>query len=90
MDEPHPPAESRLPSSTGFPDSQHGRSQGFGAVLSQPLIYLTLGLCWALTAFGRIVSMLSDDGNTLYNWAWLALEMAFAGLVLAYALGFVA
>ena len=50
MGEPHPPAESRLPSSTGF----------------------------------------SDDGNTLYNWAWLALEMAFAGLVLAYALGFVA
>ena len=64
---------------------------GLAAILlAQPLIYLTLGLCWALTAFGRIVSMLSDDGNTLYNWAWLALEMAFAGLVLAYALGFVA
>ena len=59
-------------------------------LLAQPLIYLTLGLCWALTAFGRIVSMLSDDGNTLYNWAWLAIEVALAALVLTFALGFVA
>jgi len=64
---------------------------GLAAILlAQPLIYLTLGLCWALTAFGRIVSMLSDDGNTLYNWVWLVIEAALAGLVLAYALGFVA
>lgn len=64
---------------------------GLAAILlAQPLIYLTLGLCWALAAFGRIVSMLSDDGNTVANWAWLVLEIAFSGLVLAYALGFVA
>ena len=64
---------------------------GLAAILlAQPLIYLTLGLCWALTAFGRIVSMLSDDGNTLANWVWLVLEITFAGLVLAFALGFVA
>lgn len=64
---------------------------GLAAILlAQPLIYLTLGLCWALTAFGRIISMLSDDGNTLSNWLWLALEIALAALVLSFALGFVA
>lgn len=64
---------------------------GLAAILlAQPLIYLTLGLCWALTAFGRIISMLSDDGNTVYNWLWLALEIVLAALVLSFALGFVA
>lgn len=59
-------------------------------LLAQPLIYLTLGACWALTAFGRLVSILSDNGNTIVNWVWLILEIALAGLVLAFALGFVA
>jgi hypothetical protein len=59
-------------------------------LLAQPLLYLTLGLCWALTAFGRVISMLSDGGNTLANWIWLVLEVVLAGLVLAFVLGFVA
>lgn len=59
-------------------------------LLAQPLIYLTLGACWALTAFGRIVSMLSDNGNTVVNWVWLAFEVVLAGAVLAFALGFIA
>jgi len=59
-------------------------------LLAQPLLYLTLGLCWALTAFGRIISMLSDDGNTIYNWMWLAIEIALAALAMSFALGFVA
>lgn len=58
-------------------------------LLAQPLLYLTLGLCWALTAFGRIISMLSDNGNTLANWIWLAVEIALAGLALVFALGIV-
>ena len=58
-------------------------------LLAQPLIYLTLGACWALTAFGRIVSMLSDDGNTVLNWFRLVVEIVLAGLVLAFARGFV-
>ena len=63
---------------------------GLGSMLlAQPLIYLTLGLCWGLTAFGRIVSMLSDNGNTIYNWIWLLVELVLAGLALGYALGFV-
>lgn len=59
-------------------------------LLAQPLLYLTLGACWALTAFGRIISMLSDNGNTLVNWLWLAAEIALAALALSFALGFVA
>ena len=64
---------------------------GLSAILfAQPLIYLTLGLCWALAAFGRFVSMLSDDGNTVYNWVRLAIEAVLGALALAFALGFVA
>lgn len=63
---------------------------GLAAILlAQPLIYLTLGVCWALTAFGRIVSMLSDNGNTVYNWIALVLDLALAACVLAFALGMV-
>lgn len=64
---------------------------GLAAILlAQPLIYLTLGVCWALTAFGRIISMLSDKGNTLYNWAWLLVEIVLSSLVLGFAIGFIA
>lgn len=64
---------------------------GLSAILfAQPLIYLALGLCWALAAFGRFVSMLSDDGNTVYNWTRLVIEGILGALALGYALGFVA
>ncbi len=59
-------------------------------LLAQPMLYLALGFSWLFTAFGRIVSMLSDEGNTLYNWVWLVIEVALAMLPLALALGFVA
>ena len=59
-------------------------------LLAQPMLYLALGFSWLFTAFGRIVSMLSDEGNTLYNWVWLVIEVALATLPLALALGFVA
>ncbi|MCO6393302.1 DUF4345 domain-containing protein [Aliihoeflea aestuarii] len=57
-------------------------------LLAQPLLYLTLGASWALTAFGRVVSMLSDRGNTPYNWVALIVEIVLAGLPLGFALGF--
>jgi uncharacterized membrane protein HdeD (DUF308 family) len=59
-------------------------------LLAQPLLYLALGLSWALTGFGRLISMLSDDGNTLYNWIALAVEIALALLALVFAFGLVA
>ena len=37
-------------------------------LLAQPLLYMALGFSWLFTAFGRVVSMMSDRGNTLYNW----------------------
>ena len=45
---------------------------------------MALGFSWLFTAFGRIVSMLSDRGNTLYNWISLLIELALAGLPLAF------
>jgi Domain of unknown function (DUF4345) len=57
-------------------------------LLAQPLVYMTLGACWLFTAFGRMVSMMSDQGNTIYNWASLVVELALAALSLGFALGF--
>src|ERR1700754_1978803 len=56
-------------------------------LLAQPLLYLALGFSWLFTAFGRIVSMLSDRGNTLYNWVWLLVELLLAALALGFAFG---
>lgn len=58
-------------------------------LFAQPMLYIALGASWALTAFGRIVSMMSDRGNTIYNWISLALEIALAALPLAFAFGLV-
>jgi hypothetical protein len=64
---------------------------GLSAILfAQPLVYLALGLCWAVAAFGRFVSMLSDGGNTPYNWLRLILEGLLGALALVFALGIVA
>jgi hypothetical protein len=63
---------------------------GLAAVLlAQPMVYLALGAAFALAAFGRILSMLSDGGNTLVNWAYLLVQIVLAGLPLAYVFGFV-
>ena len=58
-------------------------------LLAQPFLYVALGLSWALTAFGRIVSMLSDGGNRLYNWVALAVEILLAAGPLLFAFGFI-
>ena len=59
-------------------------------LLAQPMLWLALGVSWGLTAFGRLISMMSDNGNTLFNWVSVILEAALAALPLAYALGFTA
>ncbi|MEP3437604.1 MAG: DUF4345 family protein [Hoeflea sp.] len=56
-------------------------------LFAQPLIYLALGAGWAFTAFGRIVSMMSDRGVTVYNLVSLLIEAILAGLPLLYGLG---
>jgi hypothetical protein len=64
---------------------------GLGCILlgPQPVLYLALGASWLFTVFGRIVSMLSDRGNTLYNWSAMLVELALAALPLSHALGLV-
>jgi cytochrome c biogenesis protein CcdA len=56
---------------------------------NQPFLYMALGASWGFTAFGRIVSMMSDAGNTPYNWVALVLEIALAVMPLAFVFGFV-
>lgn len=58
-------------------------------LLAQPLLYMALGFSWAFTAFGRMISMLSDGGNKLYNWVWLIVALVLAALPLAVAFGLV-
>ncbi|WP_428426488.1 DUF4345 domain-containing protein [Pararhizobium sp.] len=58
-------------------------------LLAQPMVYLAMGAAFALAAFGRILSMLSDSGNTVVNWLYLVLQVALSALPLAYVFGFV-
>lgn len=74
-----------------------GRMAGFylgtsltAILLAQPLVYLALGFSWLFTAFGRLISMLSDDGFRIPNFIWLLLELILAGIAIGYALGWFA
>ena len=58
-------------------------------LFAQPLIYMTLGAGWAFTAFGRIISMMSDRGMTLYNLVSVVIEILLAAGPLLYALGWI-
>ena len=62
---------------------------GLCAILfAQPFIYLTLGFSWLFTAFGRLVSILSDRGGTIVNTIWLIVELALGLVPLAVFFGF--
>lgn len=58
-------------------------------LLAQPLLYMALGFSWILTAFGRMISMLSDHGNKPYNWIWLLVALVLGALPLAFTFGLV-
>ena len=51
-------------------------------LLAQPMVYLALGAAFALAAFGRILSMLSDGGNTLVNWLYVIVQLVLSALPL--------
>jgi len=57
-------------------------------LLAQPLVYMALGFSWLFTAFGRLLSMMSDEANTPFNWTSFVVELALAALPLAFAFGF--
>lgn len=50
-------------------------------------LYLMIGLGWLLSAFGRIISMLSDNANNMYNWISLILELVLAGMPFLLVMG---
>lgn len=55
---------------------------------NQPFLYNALGFSWLFTAFGRLISMLSDGGNKPFNWMALVVELVLAALPLGFVLGF--
>ncbi|WP_136658224.1 DUF4345 family protein [Nitratireductor sp. XY-223] len=57
-------------------------------LLAQPLLYLALGLSWAFTALGRLVSILFDRAGTPFNWASLVFEAVLALLPLGFVFGY--
>ena len=62
---------------------------GLSAILfAQPFLWMALGAGWALTAFGRLVSMVADRGFTAYNACAITVELVLALLPLAYVLGY--
>ncbi|KAB0681282.1 DUF4345 family protein [Aureimonas leprariae] len=58
-------------------------------LFDQPVVQIMLGGAWALAAFGRLVSILSDKGGTVFNAAALVLQLALAAMPLASAFGLV-
>lgn len=76
----------------------HGELRGLAAGLYMGLglgvlayggifLNLTLGICWAATAFGRMIHMLSDGANDGYNWLMLVFNIAMAAVPLAIVFG---
>ena len=58
-------------------------------VFQQPFIWMVLGAGWAFTAFGRLVSIALDRGNTTFNWVSLVFETALAAAPLVFVFGYV-
>ncbi|RIY01032.1 DUF4345 domain-containing protein [Aureimonas flava] len=56
----------------------------------QPFMQMTLGAGWLFVAFGRLVSILSDDASSFGNWLWLLVNLVLAGACLAPVFGLVA
>lgn len=50
-------------------------------------VQLALGAAWLFTAFGRMISMLSDGANNLRNWIVLVVELALGALPLGVVFG---
>ena len=65
---------------------------GFGLtaiMLAQTMIYVALGAAFALAAFGRILSIMSDKGSVFLNLVLLVVQLALAALPLLYGLGYI-
>lgn len=58
-------------------------------LMDQVFLWFAVGLCWAIAAFGRVVSILSDGGNTLRNWLFFIVQIVLAAAPLAFVFGYV-
>ncbi len=58
-------------------------------LLDQPLLYLALGASWGMTAGGRLISIVADRGNTLFNWVSIVIECLLAAMPLAMVFGYI-
>lgn len=71
--------------------SMGGFYLGFGLaaiMLAQDFTYLALGGAFAMAAFARIISLLSDRGSTVMNYVLLVVQVVLAALPLGYVFGF--
>ena len=57
-------------------------------LLAQPNIYLVVGAVFAMAAFARVISLLSDRGGTVINYVLLVVQVILAALPLGYVFGF--
>ncbi|MBA1346662.1 MULTISPECIES: DUF4345 domain-containing protein [Rhizobium] len=85
-------AQEGRPEGYGEGRSMGGFYLGFGLsaiMLAQTTIYMALGASFAMAAFARIVSILSDKGSNLVNYLLLVVQIALAALPLLYVFGFI-
>lgn len=83
------PIEGR-PEGLGAARSIGGLMVGFSGtalLLAQPTVYLAFGAAVALSAFARILSIMSDQGVTWRNLLLLVVQVVIASLTLAYVFG---
>jgi hypothetical protein len=57
-------------------------------MMAQDWIYMAIGGGFALAAFGRILSLMSDRSFTVKNLLVLFAQVLLGGLPLAYVFGF--
>ena len=57
-------------------------------MMAQDWIYMAIGGGFALAAFGRILSLMSDRSFTVKNLVMLCVQVLLGGLPLAYVFGF--
>lgn len=65
---------------------------GFGLaaiLLAQPMVYFAFGASFALAAFARVLSLMSDRGSVAFNLLLLIVQVALAVLPLLYFFGWV-
>ncbi len=58
-------------------------------ILAQPMVYFALGSSFALAAFARVISILSDRGGAVQNLLLLIAQAVLATLPLLYVFGWV-